>query len=91
MPEDYEKGSSKSFAAYEYTSGKEIKDLPCGLLVIVSFAYNIPVENELNHDNEILLGYYNWDVLNNAKEEWLPEPEKNILLQLINKTIWRTL
>lgn len=80
MPEDYEKGSSKSFAAYEYIAEKEIKDLPCGLLDIVRFAYNIPLENELNHDNEILLDYYDWDIFNTAKEEWSPEPDEKYII-----------
>ncbi|WP_409974352.1 ATP-dependent nuclease [Bacillus sp. Bva_UNVM-123] len=80
MPADYEKGSSKSFAAYEYLKGIKINDLPIGLLNIVRFAYNIPLEDVLNHDNELLLSYYDWDVLREAKEEWLPEPDENYII-----------
>jgi len=80
MPDDYEKGSSKSFAAYEYLKEKELETLPIGLLNIIRFAYNIPLDKELNHDNEVILNYYDWDILREAKEEWIPEVDEDYII-----------
>jgi len=80
MPEDYEKGNSKSFAAYEYLKGKGLEELSIGLLNIVRFAYNISLNEELNHDNEVILDYYNWDVLNEAREEWFPVEDEDFII-----------
>ncbi len=80
MPEDYEKGNSKSFAAYEYLKGKGLEELPNGLLNIVRFAYNISLNEELNHDNEVILDYYNWDVLIEAREEWSPVEDEDYII-----------
>ncbi|WP_328053918.1 hypothetical protein [Bacillus paramycoides] len=80
MPEDYEKGNSKSFAAYEYLKEKRLENLPHRLLNIVIFVYNIPLDEELNHDNENILMYYNWDVLDEAIEEWSPEVDENYII-----------
>lgn len=80
MPDDYEKGSSKSFAAYEYLKELKISDLPIEFLRIVRFAYNIPLEDVLDHSNERLLNFYDWDVLREAKEEWSPEPDEKFII-----------
>ncbi|TFH59650.1 ATP-dependent nuclease [Peribacillus frigoritolerans] len=80
MPEDYEKGSSKSFAAFEYLQEKELGDMPNGLLNIVKSSYGIILQQELDHSNAILLEHYNWDNLNQAKSEWTPPDDDTYVI-----------
>ncbi|MDQ1004931.1 putative ATP-dependent endonuclease of OLD family [Neobacillus niacini] len=55
MPPDYEKGSSKSFAAYEYLQEKELEEIPVRLLNIVKSSYGIRLDHELDHSNSTVL------------------------------------
>lgn len=80
MPPDYEKGSSKSFAAYEYLQEKELHELPIGLLNIVKSSYGIPLEQELDHSNKTLLDHYDWANLNQAKTEWIPPDDSEYII-----------
>ena len=60
MPHDYVKGSSKSFAAYEYLKDKELQEMPIGLLNIIKSAYGIVLQAEIDHKNSNLLERYSW-------------------------------
>ncbi|MCM3729548.1 ATP-dependent endonuclease [Neobacillus cucumis] len=86
MPPDYEKGSSKSFAAYEYLQGKELLEMPQRLLNIVKSAYGIQLQQELDHKNSTVLEYYNWDNLNQAKSEWVPPDDSEFII-----AVWKGL
>ncbi|WP_339267208.1 hypothetical protein MKY48_25540 [Paenibacillus sp. FSL W8-0187] len=68
MPHDYEKGSSKSFSAYEYLNTKELDELPIGLLDIVKASYGV-AEIVPDHRNEILVQQYDWSEMREAKEQ----------------------
>lgn len=73
MPEDYSKGSSKSYSAYEYINPKSISQLPVGLIDIVKSAFGIVLERPLDHSNATLLTHYKrdtWVELNQAIQEW---------------------
>ncbi|MBJ8008870.1 MULTISPECIES: ATP-dependent nuclease [Bacillus cereus group] len=80
MPHDYVKGSSKSFAAYEYLKDKELQEMPIGLLNIIKSSYGIVLTEEVNHKNSILLERYSWENLNQAKIEWIaPKDDEYII------------
>lgn len=81
MPHDYEKGSSKSFSAYEYLNTKELHELPIGLLDIVKASYGV-AEIEPDHRNETLVSHYNWTEMNQALEEWNEPREEEFLIRL---------
>ncbi|ELK46094.1 AAA family ATPase [Halobacillus sp. BAB-2008] len=70
MPEDYEKGESKSFAAYEYIKNKSIHDIPGNLLNIIKLAYKQKSNEPIDHKNHILLEYYDWENINEVKKQW---------------------
>ncbi|MCM3325042.1 ATP-dependent nuclease [Cytobacillus kochii] len=81
MPAEYEKGSSKSFSAYEFLCTKELHELPIGLLDIVKAAYGVaPIEP--NHRNEILVTHYDWSEMQQALEEWKEPREEDFLIKL---------
>ncbi|MDM5196602.1 hypothetical protein QUF79_00635 [Fictibacillus enclensis] len=84
MPHDYEKGSSKSFSAYEYLNTKELHELPIGLLDIVKASYGV-AEIEPDHKNEIILSHYDWNEMNQALEEWNEPKEEEFILRLWDK------
>ena len=80
MPHDYVKGSSKSFAAYEYLKDKELQEMPIGLLNIIKSSYGIVLTEEIDHKNSILLERYSWGNLNQAKSEWsAPKDDEYII------------
>lgn len=81
MPSDYEKGTSKSFSAYEYLSTKELSELPIGLLDIVKASYGV-AEIEPDHRNVNLLTHYKWTEMNQALEEWKEPREDEFLIRL---------
>lgn len=73
MPHDYEKGSSKSFSAYEYINPKSIGELPLGLIDIIKSAFGLELSTPLDHSNNTLLPRYeraSWTELNQAISEW---------------------
>jgi len=73
MPHDYEKGSSKSFSAYEYINPKSIADLPIGLMDIIKSAFGLELDHPLDHSNITLLPRYkrdSWIELEQAISEW---------------------
>ncbi|MGO4185961.1 ATP-dependent endonuclease, partial [Paenibacillus sp. TAF43_2] len=73
MPDDYEKGSSKSFSAYEYIKEKSLSDLPENLVKIIGLSYGLSHPEPLNHGVEMLLSQLrrvDWTELNQAIEEW---------------------
>jgi putative ATP-dependent endonuclease of OLD family len=73
MPHDYEKGSSKSFSAYEYINPKSIDDLPLGLIDIIKSAFGLELDPPLDHSNITLLPRYerdSWTELKQAISEW---------------------
>lgn len=70
MPEDYDKGSSKSFAAFEYLQNKKLSEIPVDFLNIVKSAYGITLSTELDHSNDVLLKKYNWNNINEARSKW---------------------
>ncbi|KAA6472436.1 ATP-dependent nuclease [Bacillus cereus] len=81
MPEEYEKGASKSFSAYEFLNTKELHELPIGLLDIVKAAYGVaPIEPD--HRNEILVTHYDWSEMQQALEEWNEPREEEFLIKL---------
>jgi putative ATP-dependent endonuclease of OLD family len=86
MPEDYEKGTSKSFAAYEYIKDKELSQLPENLIKIIGSAFDVALEEPLDHSVENLINLIrrnDWDELNTAIEEWqVPMMEEYV------KTLW---
>ncbi|MGM0752567.1 MAG: ATP-dependent nuclease [Bacillota bacterium] len=84
MPPDYERGSSKSFAAYEYLDGKALHEMPERLLNIVKSAYGIQLVQEINHKNSFILDYYNWDNLKQARSEWRPPEDSDFII-----AVWR--
>lgn len=86
MPSDYEKGSSKSFAAYEYLQEKELHEMPLRLLDIVKSSYGIQLQQEIDHRNTTILEYYNWDNLNQAKSEWVPPEDSKFVI-----SVWKEL
>lgn len=81
MPHDYEKGSSKSFSAYEYLNTKELDELPIGLLDIVKASYGV-AEIVPDHRNEILVQQYDWSEMREAKEQWNKPKETDFLIRL---------
>jgi len=81
MPDDYEKGSSKSFSAYEYLNTKELSELPIGLLEIIKSAYGVSDE-EPNHSNEVLIPRYDWVEMKQALAEWNEPKENEYLIKL---------
>jgi len=86
MPTDYEKGSSKSFSAYEYIKGKTLSDLPDNLVKIIGLSYGLTHKEPLNHNVEILLGTLcrsDWTELNQAIEEWKAPAQEEFV-----KTFW---
>ncbi|PEB38414.1 ATP-dependent nuclease [Bacillus pseudomycoides] len=88
MPPDYVKGSSKSFAAYEYLKDKELQEMPIGLLNIIKSSYGIVLEEEIDHKNSILLERYNWENLNQAKIEWAaPKDDEYVISIWMRKSI----
>ncbi len=82
MPPDYEKGSSKSFAAYEYLQEKQLEEMPDRLLNIVKSSYGIKLEQELDHSNATVLSYYSWDILDEAKKEWNPPADDEYIISV---------
>lgn len=73
MPHDYEKGSSKSFSAYEYINPKSIDELPLGLIDIIKSAFDLALSTPLDHSNNTLLPRYerdSWTELKQAISEW---------------------
>ncbi|WP_240421269.1 ATP-dependent nuclease [Paenibacillus periandrae] len=73
MPHDYEKGSSKSFSAYEYINPKSIDQMPIGLIDIVKSVFGITLDTSLDHSNKTLLTRYvkaSWTELSQAIAEW---------------------
>lgn len=83
MPDDYEKGSSKSFSAYEYLNGKSLSDLQINLIEIIKNSYGVEGCN-LVHSNEHLLDNYDWDELKEAKTEWREPEESEYIIKLWN-------
>ena len=85
MPPEYERGSSKSFAAYEYLKEKDIYDLPERLLNIVKSSYGIQLSQEIDHSNSIVLECYDWENLKQAKSEWSPPSDPDFIIQVWNE------
>jgi putative ATP-dependent endonuclease of the OLD family len=85
MPEGYEKGSSKSFSAYEFLHSKALHELPIGLLDIVKSAYGINT-TEPDHRNEVLLERYNWSEMRLALEEWVAPRDEDFLIRVWTET-----
>ncbi|WP_047150909.1 ATP-dependent nuclease [Aneurinibacillus tyrosinisolvens] len=81
MPEEYEKGSSKSFSAYEFLNRKELGELPVGILEIIKAAYGVATV-EPDHRNETLVTLYGWEEMKQALEEWTEPREEEFLIRL---------
>ncbi|WP_217591761.1 ATP-dependent endonuclease [Cohnella sp. GbtcB17] len=79
MPDTYEKGTSKSYAAYEYFKNKQLDELPIRLLNIIKTAYGLTLEVPLQHRIQELIEYYllekpEWNELREAFSSWnIPE------------------
>lgn len=75
MPETYEKGTSKSYAAYEFLKDKSLEELPLRLLQIIKSAYGIPLEVPIVHLVDELMQQYlvenpDWSELHDAFQGW---------------------
>ncbi|MNX47590.1 hypothetical protein D3C86_781460 [compost metagenome] len=73
MPDDYDKGSSKSFAAYEYINPRSIDKLPIGLIDIAKSVFGLTLITPLDHSNSTLLPRYekdSWTELKQALSDW---------------------
>ncbi|MWC27170.1 ATP-dependent nuclease [Paenibacillus sp. MMS18-CY102] len=75
MPDTYEKGTSKSYAAYEYFKNKQLDELPLRLLNIIKAAYGIVLEVPMQHRIEELIQLYlaakpEWTELKEASASW---------------------
>lgn len=81
MPEEYDRGSSKSFSAYEFLNGKELHELPNGFLNIVKASYGI-TGIEVDHRNENLISRYDWIEMQQALNEWNEPREEEFLIRL---------
>lgn len=86
MPDDYEKGTSKSFSAYEYIKDRALTDLPNNLVMIIGSAYGLSFEPPIDHSVETLLNklrHEDWPELEQAVSEW-QEP----MMEEYVKTFW---
>ena len=75
MPDTYEKGTSKSYAAYKYFANKQLDELPHRLLNIIKAAYGLPLEVPLEHRINELVQFYliekpEWSELKEAYSSW---------------------
>ncbi len=73
MPDGYEKGTSKSFSAYEFLKEKELYQLPQRFMSIVKSAFGLETDNPLDHSVDTLLPKYqkdDWTELEQAIKEW---------------------
>ncbi|MED1662778.1 ATP-dependent nuclease [Brevibacillus laterosporus] len=75
MPDTYEKGTSKSYAAYEYFKNKNLDELPLRLLNIIKASYGLPLEVPMVHRIQELIQYYlienpEWLELKEAYSSW---------------------
>jgi predicted ATP-dependent endonuclease of OLD family len=73
MPDDYEKGTSKSFSAYEYIKDKALSELPENLVMIIGSAFGLSLNPPIDHGVETLLNLLqreDWQELNEAINEW---------------------
>jgi putative ATP-dependent endonuclease of OLD family len=79
MPESYDKGTSKSYAAYEFLKDKSLDEIPYRLLQIIKSAYGIPLEVPIVHLVTELMQQYlaenpDWSELHEAFHGWqIPE------------------
>lgn len=80
LPPEYEKGSSKSFAAYEFLNNIDVKKIPERLKNIVRSAFGVVLDEPLDHRNETLLNYYNWTEMREAKQKW-KEPKDDFIIK----------
>lgn len=86
MPNDYEKGSSKSFSAYEYLREKSLEELPERFINVIKGAFALNLDNPIDHSIETLLPTYQrqgWPELNQALSEWEAPMKEEYL-----KTFW---
>lgn len=90
MPDSYEKGTSKSYAAYEFLKDKSLDELPLRLLEIIKSAFGINIEVPIVHRVDELVQQYlleqpHWTELKEAYQGW-QKPEH----QLFIKKVWET-
>jgi len=86
MPADYEKGSSKSFSAYEYLKEKSLEELPERFINVIKGAYALKLDTPIDHSVETLLPTYkknDWPEFDQALIEWEAPMKEEYL-----KTFW---
>lgn len=87
MPETYEKGTSKSYAAYEFLKNKSLEELPHRLLEIIKSAFGVNLEVPITHRIDELVQQYliespHWTELADAYRDWQRPDHQQFIRQV---------